>query len=140
MWPCVATAIYIPISIVGADQFASTLEYFLGILGYWLAIFVTVLIEEHFIFRRGNFANYRAAETWNDRKQLPIGLGAIAAFLCGVAGIVLGMSQVWFTGPVGQAVGGKGHRGGDIGFELACGFVAVTYPVFRYLEIRFLGR
>jgi len=138
VWPCVITAIYIPVAIVGANQFSATLEYFLGILGYWLAIFVTVVIEEHFIFRKGKFANYHAAEMWNDRKRLPIGLGAMCAFCCGVAGIVVGMSQVWFTGPLGKLVGGT--RGGDIGFELASGFTAVSYPVFRYLEIRLIGR
>jgi purine-cytosine permease-like protein len=115
---------------VGADQFYTTLEYFLAILGYWLAIFATVLIQEHSIFRKGQFANYRAAETWNDRNQLPIGLGAMAAFCCGVAAIVVGMSQVWFSGAVGKLVRG---RGGDIGFELPCGFAMVAYPVFRYL-------
>lgn len=138
MWPCVITAIYIPVAIVGADQFSSTLEYFLGILGYWLAIFVTIIIEEHFIFRKGKFANYHAAETWNDRHRLPIGLGAMAAFCFGVAGIVVGMCQVWFTGPLGKLVGGP--RGGDIGFELASGFTAVSYPIFRAIEIKVMGR
>jgi hypothetical protein len=35
-------------------------------------------------------------------------------------------------------VGGK--RGGDIGFELASGFTAVMYPLFRTLEIKLMGR
>jgi NCS1 nucleoside transporter family len=138
IWPMVITGIYIPLAIVGANAFADTLEYFLGILGYWLAIFVTVVIEEHFIFRRGKFANYDAEHTWNDRSRLPWGLGALGAFGFGVAGAVVGMSQVWYTGPLGAMVGGK--RGGDIGFELASGFTAVMYPLFRTLEIKLMGR
>jgi purine-cytosine permease-like protein len=137
VWPCVITAIYIPVAIVGANSFSATLEYFLSILGYWLAIFVTIVIEEHFIFRKGQFANYDAANTWNQPKLLPIGIGAMCAFCFGVAGIVVGMSQVWWVGPLGKLIDGKG---GDIGFELASGFTAVTFPIFRHLEIRLLGR
>lgn len=138
VWPVVATAIYIPLAIVGANSFASTLEDFLGVLGYWLAIFVTVVIEEHVIFRRANFANYDAAETWNNRDRLPWGLGALGAFAFGVVGAVVGMSQVWYTGPLGAMVGGP--FGGDIGFELASAFTAVAYPLFRSLEIKLIGR
>lgn len=141
MWPVVITAIYIPLAIVGANAFSSTLENFLGILGYWLAIFVTVVIEEHFIFRKGRFDNYHAATAWNDKALLPIGAGAACAFCFGVVGCVVGMAQVWFVGPIGKLVGGSADPfGGDIGFELASAFTAVTYPIFRTLEIKYLGR
>ncbi|WOO78800.1 Purine-cytosine permease fcyB [Vanrija pseudolonga] len=138
VWPIVITAIYIPLAIVGADRFAATLQDFLSVLGYWLAIFVVVVVEEHFIFRKGKFDNYNAKEAWNNRTLLPIGLAALASFCFGAAGAAVGMAQVWWIGPLGAKVGGE--FGGDIGFELASGFTAVVYPIFRYLEIKYTGR
>lgn len=141
VWPVVITAIYIPLAIVGADHFASSLENFLNVLGYWLAIYVTVVIEEHLIFRKRDFAAYNAAETWNRQELLPWGLAAFVAGCCGVAGAVIGMAQVWFIGPVGKAVGGTADLyGGDVGFELAAAFTAVTFPPLRYLERKYLRR
>lgn len=134
IWPCFVTAIYIPLAIVGYTHFAETLSDFMSILGYWLAIFVTVLFEEHFIFRKCSFDNYKVANTWNNRKRLPAGWGALGAFCFGAAGVALGMSQTWYTGRIAQTFGG------DIGFELASGFAGLAYPVFRSLEIKFLGR
>lgn len=99
VWPCFITAIYIPLAIVGADNFAGTLEHFLNVLAYWLSIYVTVVLEEHFIFRRGRYDNYNVEETWNRADLLPWGLAAIGAGLFGVMGAVLGMAQVWYIGP-----------------------------------------
>ena len=51
----------------------------------------------------------------------------------------MGMSQVWFIGPVGKKIGDPAY-GGDIGFELAFSFAAVSFAVFRTLEKRQFGR
>lgn len=134
IWPCIVTAIYIPLAIVGYRHFAETLEDFMSILGYWLAIFVTVLLEEHFIFRKCNFANYHVENTWNNKKKLPLGWGALGAFCFGAAGVAVGMDQIWYEAPIAKTFGG------DIGFELASGFAGLAFPVFRYLELRFVGR
>lgn len=40
-------------------------------------------------------------------------------------------------GPIGAKLG---PFGGDLGFELAAGFAAVTYAPLRYLEIKRFGR
>ncbi|OWZ31979.1 cytosine permease [Cryptococcus neoformans c8] len=141
VWPCVITAIYIPIAIVGASSFATSLENFLNVLGYWLSIYATVVIEEHFIFRKGRYENYEAASTWNRSDRLPVGFAAIAAGCCGAAGAVLGMAQAWFTGPIGKKVGGTADpSGGDIGWLLAFAFTGVTYPAFRIIEKKWLRR
>jgi purine-cytosine permease-like protein len=46
IWPIVITAIYIPIAIAGANSFSSSLENFMNVLGYWLSIFVVVVLLE----------------------------------------------------------------------------------------------
>ncbi|KAL7422679.1 hypothetical protein Q5752_001970 [Cryptotrichosporon argae] len=141
VWPFFITAIYIPLAIVGANHFAETLEDFLSVLGYWLAIFVTVVLEEHFLFRKGDYANYNAAESWNRPDRLPVGIAAAGAFCVGVAGAVLGMAQVWYIGPIGAAVGGTANSfGGDVGFELAAAFTAIVFPPLRWLELKYLRR
>ena len=141
IWPFFITAIYIPLAIVGASHFSSSLENFLNVLGYWLAIYATVVLEEHFIFRKGDFDNYRAAETWNRSDLLPVSFAAIAAGLISAGCAVLGMAQVWFIGPVGKLVGGTADPyGGDVGFEMAMAACAITFPVFRYVELKFMRR
>ncbi|KAI8626637.1 purine-cytosine permease [Xylariaceae sp. FL1651] len=136
LWTLVGTAIYIAVAIPGYDHFEAALENFLLIIGYWLAIYEGVSLTEHFAFRRG-FKGY-----WPDDyvipKRLPPGYAAISAFAAGVAGAVLGMAQVWFTGPIGKLCGAE--FGGDVGFELAFAFTAVTYLVLRSLETRHFGR
>ncbi|WVN89838.1 uncharacterized protein L203_105068 [Cryptococcus depauperatus CBS 7841] len=141
VWPCVITAIYIPLAIVGANDFASSLEDFLNVLGYWLSIYATVVLEEHFIFRKGQYDNYEAAECWNRSDRLPVGFAALGALCFGVAGAVTGMAQVWYIGPIGKKVGGAADPfGGDVGWLLALSFTAVVYPPLRVFEKRWLGR
>lgn len=61
------------------------------------------------------------------------------AFCFGVFGAVMGMSQVWFLGPIGKLIGNP-MFGGDIGFELAFGFTFVAYFVLRTLERKYFQR
>lgn len=114
--PIVGTAIYLPIAIAAAAHFAAALSNFLGLLGYWSAIFVAVLLVEvrslphscgvcgkadttprppvqHFLFRKGRFSSYDVA-IWDRSSLLPPGLAALFASLCGAAFVVLGMDQV----------------------------------------------
>lgn len=97
------TAIYIPIAIVGASSFSTSLENFMNVLGYWLAIFSTVLFEEHLIFQRGDWQNYDVKQ-WDNPAGVPVGFAAAGAFCFGVAGAVLGMAQTWWVGPVAMAI------------------------------------
>ncbi|KAK7053655.1 cytosine-purine permease [Favolaschia claudopus] len=141
IWPIVITAIYIPIAIAGAHSFSASLEDFMNVLGYWLSIFVVVVLEEHFIFRGGDFRRYDAGETWNRRERTPVGVAAGVALACGAVGAAMGMAQVWYIGKIGALVGGSVNSfGGDIGFELSGAFAAVVYPPVRYLELKYIGR
>ncbi|KAF7297718.1 Cytosine-purine permease [Mycena kentingensis (nom. inval.)] len=141
IWPIVITAIYIPIAIAGADSFATSLEDFMNVLGYWLSIFVAVVLLEHFIFRKGSYANYTAATAWNQQSLTPIGIAAFAAFLFGALGTAMGMAQVWYIGRIGALVGGDVNPfGGDVGFELAGVFAGIVFVPARYLELKYFGR
>jgi purine-cytosine permease-like protein len=73
-----------------------------------------------------------------DKDKLPPGIAAIVAFCFGIMGAILGMAQVWFTGPIGKLCGTQ--YGGDIGFELAFGFAATSFTILRYFEKKHFGR
>jgi purine-cytosine permease-like protein len=60
------------------------------LLSYWLAIYSTILLEEHFIFRGTKFSRYNVEEVGNWRK-LPLGLAAFFALGLGIMGAVFGM-------------------------------------------------
>lgn len=138
VWTLVGTAVYVAVAIPGYANFEDALESFMLVIGYWLAIYEGVSLTEHFVFRRGSLTNY-APETYTDPKRLPPGFAAITAFCVGVAGAVLGMAQKWFTGPIGALCGAPPY-GGDVGFELAFSFAALSYLVLRTIERGYFGR
>ncbi|KAF7344544.1 NCS cytosine-purine permease [Mycena sanguinolenta] len=121
-----ATAIVIPLSIVGARSFYATLSNFLGLIGYWASAFIAIVLEEHFLFRKGDTARYNLAD-WNTPSKLPSGAAALLAGMCGVGIAIPSMAQVWYTGPIAATTG-------DIGFELAFVVTMVVYPPLRLLE------
>lgn len=136
IWTTIGTAIYIAISIPGYSHFASWLENFMLLIGYWLAIYTGISLSEHFVFRRG-FGGYKP-EDYASPEKLPVGIAAIIAFCFGVMGAVLGMAQVWFTGPIGKLCGAD--FGGDVGFELAFCFSTISYLVLRPIEKSYFKR
>jgi len=132
-----ATIIYAVLACVGADSFDSVLDNLLLFLSYWLAIYSVILLEEHFIFRKANWANYEF-EDYANWRNLPLGAAALGAVATGWVGAVMGMSTTFFVGPIALKFGLPGF-GGDIGFELAIGFSALTYAPLRYLERKHWG-
>ena len=66
-------------------------------------------------------------------------MAAVLAFCFGVFGAVMGMAQVWFIGPIGKKIGSPDY-GGDVGFELAFAFAAISFFVLRTFEKRSFGR
>ncbi|CCM02509.1 uncharacterized protein FIBRA_04611 [Fibroporia radiculosa] len=129
MFSLLATAIIIPLSIVGQHKFYATLSNFLGLIGYWASAFGAVVLLEHLVVRRGDFSAYDL-RYWNSSGKLPTGLAAIGACLLAVGLIVPAMDQVWFVGPFAKTTG-------DIGFELAFATTALFYLPLRYLELKF---
>lgn len=136
VWTFIGTLIYVGIAIPGYGSFESVLENFMLLIAYWLAIYQGISLSEHFFFKKG-YKGYRP-ENYMDAGRLPPGIAAIAAFAFGAMGAVLGMAQVWFTGPIGKLCGSK--YGGDVGFELAFAFSATSYCALRWLEIKNFGR
>ncbi|KAM7206790.1 purine-cytosine permease [Rhypophila sp. PSN 637] len=133
VWTCIATGMYIAISIPGYDRFHAWLENFMLIIAYWLGIYEGIALSEHFVFRRG-FGGY-VPEDYTNPSALPPGIAATLAICFGILGTVLGMSQVWFTGPISKLAGN-----GDIGFELAFGVSSVVYIALRAVEKSYFGR
>ncbi|KAK4698285.1 hypothetical protein P7C70_g7995, partial [Phenoliferia sp. Uapishka_3] len=137
--PVVATAIYLPIGLVGATHFFAALSSFLGLIGYWASIFTTIFILEHLVFRRANFTNYDVSH-WNEPGLLPVGIAAVFSSIVGAALAVLSMDQVWFRGPIARAIAGSATSGGDVGIELGMAASGVSYLITRTIEKRMFGR
>jgi len=137
IWTFIGTCIYIAIAIPGYSHFEKVLEYFMLLIGYWLAIYEGVSLTEHVVFRRG-MKGY-VVEDYDIPNHLPPGIAAIFSFGCGIMGAVLGMSQVWFVGPIAKLCGALPY-GGDVGFMLAFGFTATAYLITRTVEKRVFGR
>lgn len=137
VWTIIATAIYIAIAIPGYSQFEAVLENFMHFIGYWLAIYEGISLTEHVVFRRG-FSGYQP-EDYDNRDRLPPGIAALLAFCCGVVGMVTGMSQSWYVGPIAKTAG-LSPTGGDVGFELGFAFAALSYAIMRAVERWFFKR
>ena len=135
-WCIVITIIELVCSVAGRNNLFDVFENFLPIMNYWICPWITIALEEHLIFHKARGIKFDWT-AWEDKKRLPIGFAALLAYLIGWAGSIIGMSQVWYVGPVAKKVGGFG---GDIGLWLAIGFTGVTFPLFRYLELKKFGR
>jgi purine-cytosine permease-like protein len=130
----IATVVIIPVAIEAAKKFFINLENFLGVIGYWSAAFIAVVLVEHIVMRKRNWNSYTEdEEAWDDVKQLPPGFAAITAVVLCFGLVIPGMSQIWFTGPIGE-------KSGDIGFESAFVLSTLLYLPLRYLERKRFGR
>lgn len=137
VYTIIATGVYIAIAIPGYSDYEAVLQNFMDFIGYWLAIYEGVAITDHFVFKRG-FSGY-TPEFYDQPDKLPPGIAAVFAFCCGVAGMITGMSQTWWVGPIALFAGDAPY-GGDVGFELGFAFAAVGYLITRPIEMRIFGR
>ncbi|ESK83557.1 cytosine-purine permease [Moniliophthora roreri MCA 2997] len=130
VYSVIVTAIVIPVSIVGAIRFFTTFQEIINIIGYWAASYASIVLTEHFVFRRNDFSKYKVQECWRDPSRLPLGVAAVMAFGLSFALIVPSMNQPWYTGQFARA------GTGDIG--LITGFFggALVYVVLRAWEIK----
>ncbi|KAI9741851.1 MAG: hypothetical protein M1834_000239 [Cirrosporium novae-zelandiae] len=136
IWCLVMFVVVLALAIAGREHLSEILENFLSLLGYWNTAFFVILFTEHYYFRDGSLDNYDL-ESWNTQSKLPIGIAGLVAFLLGIVGCILGMSQTWYIGCLSGKIG---ESGGDVGNELALIFTAVSYPPLRYWELKRFGR
>ena len=109
----------------------------MNLIGYWLAIYTGIAFADHFVFKRTLDAY--DMNLYDKPGQLAIGLAAVVAFCFGVAGMVTGMSQTWWVGPIALTAG-EAPFGGDVGSELGFVFAFVSYLFLRPLEKKLIGR
>ncbi|TFK62228.1 cytosine-purine permease [Pluteus cervinus] len=131
LFSIVATAIVVPLAIVGSHSFYDTLVDFLGLLGYWSGAYVAILLVEHLMFRKNDFSLY-STDDWSTPIRLPYGFAALSAGVASFGVVVPCMNQVWYTGPIAE-------KTGDIGFEVAITASALLYIPFRWVELRWRG-
>ena len=131
IWNTVGVIIYTVCALVGRDHLAVIFTNFLALMGYWVAIWFAIILEEYLIFRRSAKAYNWAA--WDDREKLPLGIAALVAFLIGYAGSVISMAQVWYIGPIARLIG---EYGGDAGNYVGFSWAALVYPPLRWLELK----
>jgi len=133
-WVCVGVVIYTACALGGRNSLFDIFENFLALMGYWVTIYLVIVIEEDLIFRRNKGYDWTA---WADPSQLPLGLAALAAFLIGWAGAIISMDQTWFVGPLAIKIG---EYGGDLGIWVGSGWAMIVYPPLRWLELKKIGR
>lgn len=148
IWATIMTAVYIALSLAGREHFLTILSNFLPMLGYWISMYIVLLLEENLIFRSTvkvrkmlheleyQGENYHLLynwKNWNKPKGRTIGLAASLAFCFGVVGAILGMNQVYYQGVLAKKIGAYG---GDLGMWLSFAFTGITYPIFRYIELK----
>ena len=125
--------IYFVCAVAGRNHLFDIFENFLALMGYWVTIFITIVLEEHLIFRRGKSGLGFDWTAWADKSRLPIGIAASIAFLVGWAGAIISMDQVYYVGPLARMVGAYGA---DMGIWIGCGLAMIFYPPLRWLELK----
>lgn len=136
VWSCVLIAIELVLALAGREHLFVIFQNFLALMGYWIEFMICIVVQEHLIFRRpGGPRGVIDWTRWEDKSYLPIGWAALAAFLLGWLGAVLGMYQIWYVGPLAELAGLS-----DVGVWVGCGFALVSFPPLRYIELRMIGR
>ena len=129
VWTLIGAVLYVAIALPASANFAHTLTDFLLIIAYWLGPWSIILIEEHFVFRHGQYN----VDDWNNPSRLPVGWAAIVSMAFGLVGVLLGAAQVYYVGPIAKLV--NPPFGMDIGFELGVIFAGIAYLIFRRIEL-----
>lgn len=112
VWNTFGIIIYTACALAGRNSLSEIFTNFLALMGYWLAIWIAITLEEQLIFRRRTGYDWTV---WNTQEKLPLGIAALVAFLIGWVGAILCMAQVWYIGPIAREVG---VHGADVSFRL----------------------
>ncbi|KAK4693019.1 hypothetical protein P7C71_g4295, partial [Lecanoromycetidae sp. Uapishka_2] len=134
IWNTFGVIIYTVCALAGRNSLSEIFTNFLALMGYWVAIWIAITIEEQLIFRRSKGYDWTV---WNQQDKLPVGAAALVAFLVGWAGAILCMAQVWYIGPIAKEVG---EYGADMGNYVGFSWAALVYPPLRWFELRKFGK
>ncbi|KAJ8111468.1 hypothetical protein OPT61_g5941 [Boeremia exigua] len=129
IWNTVGVIIYTVCALAGRAHLAEIFTNFLALMGYWVSIWIAIVLEEHFIFRRKTGWNW---DVWNQQNKLPLGIAAFIAFVVGWVGAILCMAQVWYYGPIALLVG---TYGADMGNYVGFAWAALVYPPLRCIAL-----
>ncbi|KAJ9132076.1 Purine-cytosine permease [Pleurostoma richardsiae] len=132
VWSFIGGAILLACSIAGRNVLADVMTNFLSICAYWIVPFCTVMVLEHYIWRRGY--NYDLT-AWDNPSKLPFGIAASITFIVGTVLSLLCMSQVWWVGPIALGIGPAPY-GTDISWVLALTVCTIMYIPLRAWERR----
>jgi len=105
VWNTCGVIIYTVCALAGRNSLSAIFTNFLALMGYWVAIWIAITLEEQLIFRRRTGYDWTV---WNSQDKLPVGIASLVAFLIGWAGAILCMAQVWYIGPIAKEVGEYG--------------------------------
>ena len=111
IWNTCGVIIYTVCALAGRNSLAVIFTNFLALMGYWVSIWIAILLEEQTIFRRRKGYDWTI---WNQQDRLPVGAAALVSFLVGWAGAIICMAQLWYIGPIAAEVG---EHGADVGFS-----------------------
>ncbi|KAK5652656.1 hypothetical protein OQA88_10250 [Cercophora sp. LCS_1] len=131
-WTCVVVVLELVLALAGRSNLMTIFGNFLALMGYWVEVMILIVLMEHVLFRRNKGFDW---SKWEDRSYLPLGLAALVSFLLGWVGAILGMYQVWYTGPLAEKAGGS-----DVGLWIGCAMAVVSFPPLRWAELKFIGR
>ncbi|EGU81961.1 Vitamin B6 transporter [Fusarium oxysporum] len=131
-WSTVMSVITLVLAMAGRESLFVVFQNFVSLMGYWVMLMICIVMEEHWFFRGRQGFDWTA---WEDKNYLPVGLAALASFIIGWVGAILGMSQVWYIGPISKAASNA-----DLGMWLGCGFAIIVFPVLRYFELKIYKR
>lgn len=100
VWSTFSCIIFTIIAIAGRDKLFAIFINWLSLIGYWTIIWVTMTVQDEYLFRKGKFD----WEIWNRKDMLPVGYAAFFTFVVGWVGAILGMYQTWYTGMCSRIV------------------------------------
>lgn len=102
---CPVVSIELVCSVASRNDIYTAFENLLPIMSYWIFSWLAIILEEHLLFHMLNGVQFDWT-VWEDRRKFPCGVAALTAWLTVWAGAIIGMYQVWFSGPIAQQVGG----------------------------------
>lgn len=136
-WTSFSVAVYTACAVGGRNHLYEIFENFLALMGYWVSIFLVIVLEEHIIFRWSGIAPNFDWAIWADRSKLPLGLAAFTSFVIGWVGSTLGMYQIYYVGPIAKLVS---FKGADLGIWVGCSWAMLVFPPLRWLELKKFSR